>query len=316
MSDNTVHRLLDEAFADVEMTPETQDLKEEIRANLLDRVSELTASGVAPGEAARRAVDELGDVRELLGTGATTDAGAELGSGVPEHGPARRETLAELAHRNHVTPSPRYVAGVVGASLIILLAVAGAAALLVGVLRREVEPDVIWGVPVLMAIAGPATGWIVASSLARETSTNYALPRRRAAAYGVAAALVVIGLMLGGLLYLMTGRLAGVVIGGAVWVLLGLAYLVYLLTTQTNRKKPWVLQADAALQATNRFEEDPAAAARFGIYALVIWTLSGLACLIVGLAVGWLWAGVPAAVGFVVFMLVLARMLFGQQSKN
>jgi MFS family permease len=316
MSDNTVHRLLDEAFADVEMTPETRDLKEEIRANLMDRVSELTASGVAPEEAARRAVDELGDVHELLGTGGTADAGSEPGPGVPEYGAARRESITELAHRNRVTPTPRYVAGVVGASLIILLALAGAAALLVGIARREVGPDVLWGVPALMALAGPATGWIVASSLARETSTNYALPRRRAAAYGVAAMLVVIGLMIGGYMYLMTGRLAGVVIGGVVWVLLGLAYLVYLLTTQTNRKKPWVLQADAALQPANRFEEDPASAARFGIYAVVIWTLSGLACLIVGLAAGWIWAGVPAAVGFVVFMLVLARMLFGQQSKN
>lgn len=51
----SVHRLLDEAFAGLPATPDVQDLKEEIRANLLDRVGELTADGVAPDDAARRA---------------------------------------------------------------------------------------------------------------------------------------------------------------------------------------------------------------------------------------------------------------------
>ncbi len=67
-----IHRLLDEAFAGVEMTPDAQDLKEEIRANLLARAEELEASGTAPADAARRAVAELGDVRELLGEAVPT----------------------------------------------------------------------------------------------------------------------------------------------------------------------------------------------------------------------------------------------------
>ncbi len=50
----TVHRLLDDAFAGVELTPEVQDLKEEIRANLEARAAELEAGGVAPDDAARR----------------------------------------------------------------------------------------------------------------------------------------------------------------------------------------------------------------------------------------------------------------------
>ena len=58
----TVHRLLDDAFAGVEPSPEVQDLKEEIRANLEARAAELQASGVAPDAAARRAFDELGEI--------------------------------------------------------------------------------------------------------------------------------------------------------------------------------------------------------------------------------------------------------------
>ena len=61
-----IHRLLDEAFAGVEMTPDAQDLKEEVRANLVARVDELEASGRSSSDAARQAIAELGDVRELL----------------------------------------------------------------------------------------------------------------------------------------------------------------------------------------------------------------------------------------------------------
>ena len=34
-----IHRLLDEAFAGIEMTPDAQDLKEEVRANLVARTA-------------------------------------------------------------------------------------------------------------------------------------------------------------------------------------------------------------------------------------------------------------------------------------
>ena len=42
-STDNIHRYLDEAFADIPRTPETADLKEEIRGNLQSRVSELEA---------------------------------------------------------------------------------------------------------------------------------------------------------------------------------------------------------------------------------------------------------------------------------
>ena len=51
-----IHRLLDEAFAGVEMTAEVQDLKEEMRGNLGVRVSELERQGAPGDQAARRAI--------------------------------------------------------------------------------------------------------------------------------------------------------------------------------------------------------------------------------------------------------------------
>jgi hypothetical protein len=82
--------------------------------------------------------------------------------------------------------------------------------------------------------------------------------------------------------------------------------------TQTNRHKPWVVrrlinQTDPG----DRFTEDPAAAARFGLYTVVIWTLSLAGFGVLSATVGWAWSWLALVAGFVVFMLTLSRMLFG-----
>ena len=61
----------------------------------------------------------------------------------------------------------------------------------------------------------------------------------------------------------------------------------------------------------NRFEEEPATAARFGIYTAVIWIVTFAVMIVLGFTVGWCWALLALVGGFVVMMLVLARMLFG-----
>ncbi|MGW6454004.1 hypothetical protein [Isoptericola sp. NPDC055063] len=55
----TVHRLLDDAFAGVEPSPEVQDLKEEIRANLEARAAELPDGRATPSKGNRPAFHEI-----------------------------------------------------------------------------------------------------------------------------------------------------------------------------------------------------------------------------------------------------------------
>ena len=101
-----IHRLLDEAFAGVEMTPDAQDLKEEIRANLVARVDELESSGRSSSDAAREAIGELGDVRDLLdGAGTTADV------------PRATDSYAALQLRHRVRPKVGFVVRVVVWSL-------------------------------------------------------------------------------------------------------------------------------------------------------------------------------------------------------
>src|SRR6478736_4975535 len=100
-SGGDIHRLLDEAFAGIEMTPDAQDLKEEVRANLVARTAELEAAGKTSADAARQAVEELGDVRDLLDGSDGADAAVAKDS----------YTAMQLRHR--VRPKPGFVVRVV-----------------------------------------------------------------------------------------------------------------------------------------------------------------------------------------------------------
>ncbi|WP_019135139.1 permease prefix domain 1-containing protein [Cellulomonas massiliensis] len=297
----SVHRLLDDAFDGVDLTPEVQDLKEEIRANLEARALELVAGGASDDAAARQAFDELGDVRALV-----ADAAGDAAAAAP--GSARRYASGALVHR--VRPRPGFVAGAVVVSLVGLAALAAGVLGAAGVLDPS-TPAVLAAV----AVTALAVGWVTGSSLAQETTTHHPLPAGRAAGYGAGAALVVLGGGLAGVVAPLSLPAAWYVLAGLL-VVVGTAALAALGATQTNRTKAWARQAERELTAENRFEQDPAAAARFGIYTAVTWLVAFVAFVVLGFAVSWAWSWLALVGGFAVMMLVLARMLFGQGSSG
>jgi hypothetical protein len=370
----SIHRLLDEAFAGVTMTPETYDLKEEIRGNLADRAAELQAGGLTSGQAATAAFAELGDIRELfgddgydIGDESDDDSGGRYGDGreiarrtrdsggndayaggaiagrsgvgstprlgtTPEAGfgatpgarpgsrpgsrldaspgarPGSNSTpgaYAATAFRlNHVPPNPAFVVRTVILSLLLAAAVALVVSAAVGAPWMSAALTV-----ASVTIATLAVGLIVADSLRQTTSQNYPLPGRRAAAYGLSAAVMLLGLLLGAVFISNTNAVA-LLIAGVLLVVVGIVGFTWLGVTQTNRSKPWVQAMNEQYIAEDRFSQDPAAAARFGIYTVVIWVLAFAVFAILSLTVGFLWSWLALLAGLVVFFLTLARMLF------
>lgn len=285
-SDTDVHRLLDQAFAGIEMTPERQDLKEEMRANLMARVAELKAGGLTGGAAARRAVEELGDVHVIID-------GTE---------PAAAATAARWQHQR-VRPRPDFVLRTV------LLSALGVAGLAVTALAATAGGVPLGGQVAAVLGVALAAGAVTADALCQETTSNHPMPGRRAAGYGVGVLLAVAGLG-GGWLYLRDGGL-GWVIAGAVPVLVAVGLLSYLGATQTNRHKEWVVRMqESHASVGDRFTEDPAAAARFGVYTAVTWLLAIVGFVVLTLTVGWIWSWLAIVGGVVVMMIMLARMLF------
>lgn len=281
-----VHRLLDEAFAGIQMTPDRQDLKEEMRANLVARVAELEATGVTPQEAARQAVDELGDVRGIL-----DETGPEPERAAPDW----------ITHR--VRPNPVFL---VRAVLLSALATSG---LVLLVLAATVLNVPISGQAAAVLTVALAVGAVTADALRQETTTNHPMPRGRALGYGLGVVLALAGLG-AGWLYLRDNNLPWLA-GGVLTVVTSAALLTYLGATQTNRHKEWVVRMHAShARMGDRFTNDPLAAARFGLYVVVIWVLVLAAFVLLTLTVGWAWSWLTVVAGFVAMMLVIARMLF------
>jgi hypothetical protein len=290
-----IHRLLDEAFAGIDMTPDVQDLKEEMRANLVARAAELQGSGVSAADAAQRAIAEQGDVRSVIEDTATASADA-----------------APWGQR--VRPNPGYVVRTVVLGLT-------AAAALAGMVLAVVFPDLALWVQVVSGLALAATaGVIVADALRQETTTNYPVPRQRAIGYGIAAAAAMAGA---------AAAAVGVpdlsvpwLVGGGLAVVAAVIGFTYLGATQTNRHKPWVVRMQSHHRLTefelagDRFSQDPAAAARFGLYTVVNWLLAGAGFVVLGLTVGWGWSWLALLAGIVTMMIMLARMLFEPQRSD
>jgi hypothetical protein len=67
---------LDSVFRGVEETKELCDFKEELAANLSDKIADLQAGGLSEDEAFRQATASLGDIRSLFGPGNQTEDAA------------------------------------------------------------------------------------------------------------------------------------------------------------------------------------------------------------------------------------------------
>jgi peptidoglycan/LPS O-acetylase OafA/YrhL len=294
---SNIHRYLDEAFAQVAMTAETQDLKEEIRGNLSARVVELQAQGMGAAEAATAAIDELGDIHELV---------EQLESGEPTARPASPANEMLKAYLvNKVRPKPGFVIRTVALSIVTAVAIALVVLGVVGVLGWTTA---VLGPLALVAVALPA-GLIVGDSLRQKTSHNFPLPNRRAVSYGASSLGAVAGLTLLALFIGFTGQLWLIVAGVLLLVAAAIAFTA-LGVTQTNRKKPWSRAAAQSYQMDDRFTQDPVAAARFGIYTAVIWVLAFAAFVVLSFTIGFAWSWLALLLGLAVFMFVLARMLF------
>ena len=286
----SIHRHLDEAFAGIEMTAESQDLKEELRGSLSARVEELQDGGMDAAKAAAKAVKELGDIRALV---------AELEPTPDEN------RIEQLVARNRVRPQPGFVV----TALLLSLVLAGAIAALVLSVLGVLGLGYLW-----VALIALSAGALTDLSLRQETSQHYRAPSGRAAGFGVAALVGALGL---GLVALFVGGapVATLVIG-VVLAVASIAAFSWLGVTQTNRMKPWVVELNRSYAAGDRFAQDPAAAARFGIYTVVIWVLSIAAFVALTIAVGFAWSWLALVVGLAVFMLTLTRMLFpAEESK-
>ena len=292
MSD--IHRLLDEAFAGVTMTPELQDLKEELRGNLPSRVAELQQKGMDATKAASTAVAEL-DIPELI-------AGIDAEPSRPR---SPGEQAAEAARLHRVRPKPGFVVRASVLSVVLLAFVLHIVVDLVTQSSGTSSLDAqLWTIGFGIVVAA-----LVTDSLHQETATHYPMPLGRSLRWGGASGFLATGIGYG-VLFAWHVPALGLLAAGIILALAGIMAMISLGVTQTNRTKPWALAQQRQYEAADRFSQDPIAAARFGIYTVIIWIVAIALFVVLSIAVGFVWSWLALVAGVVVFFLVLTRMLF------
>jgi NADH:ubiquinone oxidoreductase subunit 3 (subunit A) len=290
----SIHRHLDQAFAGVDLTPELQDLKEELRGSLTSRVDELVATGTSPATASTKAVKELGDIGALI-------ASIEPSSG---------NDLMELMARNRVRPNPGFVVAAVLLSLVLASSITGTVLASLGLATIGILAS---------SLAAVSVGALVAVALRQETSQDYPMPTGRALGFGLASFATLFGL---GFITLFIGdavrggAATGLLIIGVVAAVLGIVGFSWLGATLTNRAKPWALELRRGYESNDHFTQHPEAAARFGLYTVIIWVLGIALFVVLSITVGFLWSWLALVAALAIFFLVLARMLFPAGSSS
>jgi len=294
-ADNSdIHRLLDEAFAGVAMTPELQDLKEELRGNLAARSAELQAKGMDAAKAARTAVAELGDIPQLIAS-VGGDAGSPLSPGA---------TAAEAARLHRVRPKSGFV---VRASVLSVAILAVGFHVVLDLIQQRTASTLdaqLWAVGFAVLVAA-----LVTDSLHQETAQHYPMPLPRSIRWGAASGFLSAGVAYG-LFFFWHGAPLALLAAAIILTLAGVMAMIALGVTQTNRLKPWVLAQNRQYEVDDRFSKDPIAAARFGLYTVIIWIVAITLFVVLSIAVGFVWSWLALVAGLVVFFLVLTRMLF------
>ena len=289
-----IHRLLDEAFTGVAMTPELQDLKEELRGNLASRSGELQAKGMDASKAARTAVAELGDIPQLIAS-VGGDAGTPLSPGA---------AAAEAARLHRVRPKSGFV---VRASVLSVTILAVGFHVVLDLVQQRTASTLdaqLWSVGFAVLIAA-----LVTDSLHQETAQHYPMPVPRSIRWGAASGFLAAGVAYGSFFFWHGAPLA-LLAAAIILTLAGVMAMIALGVTQTNRLKPWVLAQNRQYEIEDRFSKDPIAAARFGLYTVIIWIVAIALFVVLSIAVGFIWSWLALVAGLVVFFLVLSRMLF------
>jgi len=296
-----IHRLLDEAFTDVTMTPELQDLKEELRGNLAARSAELQATGKDAASAARTAVAELGSIPELIASVGGADR-APLSPGA---------AAAEAARLHRVRPKPGFVVLASGLAVAIL---AFAFHVVLDLVQQGAGSSTLdaqlWAIGFAVLIAT-----LVTTSLHQETTQHYPMPLFRSIRWGVASGVLAAGVAYGSFFFWHHPPL-GLLAAAVILALAGVMAMIALGVTQTNRLKPWVLAQNRQYEIEDRFSQDPVAAARFGLYTVIIWIVAITLFVVLSIAVGFIWSWLALVAGLVVFFLVLTRMLFASKPEH
>lgn len=282
-----IKKYVDSLFSDIYDTKQLRELKEEVSANLMEKINDYIAAGYSEDNAFKKAVEELGDMSELIDS-------------------LKKASVEKMEGNmmNGLGLDKKHIVGYLAASTILLFGIMAA-----GIIYLQGK-NLFNTAGTLMPFFIVATALYVYFGLTQESATDYGMESKRALAYSLATAVILCGIYAAGFLYFSGNELFVVLATLAPFVLVSGVIYIYLGLTEKSRRK-----MDSAWQKQwVEYYSNPSTMMVRGNISGALWIFSIAAFLLLGFTIGWRysWIVFIFAVGFE----TLIEAYFSSQRKN
>ncbi len=247
-----VQQYVDKLFAGYESNADMEDFKEELCSNLQERIKYMEKKGMDSKEAFKKATDELGDITEIANQISNEK---------------RKEYIENMYMK---TKNYLDVPHIIGYLLAGGLLAIGIIFTLLAFLRTG---DPVAGLGSLIPFFILPVCAFVFLGLTQETARNFPMPWKRALVYVAAVAVILFGVVIFALTFFVGELGLEEALGTLIpFVIPGSLLMAFLVLTEKNRKKPWVIEQEVnwAAQVGDQFS-DPHTATKFGLFSGALW---------------------------------------------
>lgn len=268
-----IKKYVDNLFLDIYDTKELRELKEEISANLLEKVNDLVSNGKNEEEAFREAVSNLGDMDELVGNLKR----------------ASKEKFQEDINQDLDLDKKHIIAYTVASAILLF------GAMTAGIVYLQNKD--------LMATTGTLMPFLMVSvilfmyfGLTQETKHSYGMKPKRALLYCLATAVLMFGIFSTGFAYFSGQELFAVLATSMPFIISSTIVFIYLGLTEKNRTK---MDEDWQNQWVKHYS-DPQTMMLRGNISGALWIFTFAAFLLIGFTIAWKysWIVFIVAIGF------------------
>lgn len=272
-----IKKYVDDLFSDIYDTKQLRELKEEVSANLSEKINDFVASGFSKEDAFKKAVSSLGDMSELV------------------------ESLRKASEKKMFTDIPdevplgkKHVFGYVAASAILLFGAMSA-----GIVYLQMK-NLLTTAGTLMPFLIVSTMLFVYLGLTQESRAEYGMNGKRAMAYSLATGVLLFGISVTAIVYFHGNELFEVLATLMPFLIPSAITFIYLGLTEKSRskltpewKKQWI-----------EYYSNPQDMMFRGSLSGALWIFAIAAFFLVGFTSGWKfsWLVFVLAVGCQVLM--------------
>ncbi len=209
-----VKKYVDGLFSDIYDTKQLKELKEEVSANLLEKINDYIAAGHSEEESFEKAAAELGDMSELV-----------------ENLKKASIMKQEGTSMNSLNLDRKHIIGYLAASVILLFGIMSG-----GIVYLQGH-NLLNTFGSLMPFVIIAAALYVYFGLTQESTQDYGMNSKRAMAYSLATTLALFGIFAAAFVYYSGHQLFVVLSALMPFVLISGAIFIYLGLTEKSRRK-------------------------------------------------------------------------------